>query len=159
MEIAICKILSAPESPVARLTSSFTRAHSRLSTDYSECDILGTYHYLEGRGIRSTYLSFHATRSYSSDLSPRGKGFCIVDKSSMRGKRNPTSYREKRKRGRRGEKAGPLIETRPDPSLLFLSCPASCFSARYVVLAASSPLNRSITDPSPPPTVGYDRLV
>ena len=150
--MAVCKFLSAPESPVARLASSFTCAHTRLPTNYSECDVLGMYHYPEGRRICYTYLSFYTTPSCSSDLSPGGKGYCIADKSAKRGKGNPSSCREKRKRGRRGEKAGPLIETWPDPSLLFLSCPASCFSARYVVLAASSPLNRSITDPSLPPT-------
>ena len=105
--MAICKILSAPESPDARLASSFTRAHSRLSTDYSECDVLGTYHYLEGRGIRSTYFSLHATGSYSSDLSPRGKEFCIVEKSAMRGKRNPT-YIERREKEEKGGK-GPAL--------------------------------------------------
>ena len=80
--MAIFKILLERESPVARLASSTTRAHSRLPTDYSECDVLSIYHFLEGRGICYTYLSFYPTPSCSSDLSPREKGFCILDKSA-----------------------------------------------------------------------------
>ena len=102
--MAICKILLAPESPVARLASSFTRAHSGIPINYSDCDVLGTYHYLEGRGICYTSLSFYTTSSCSSDSVPGEKGFCIVDKVLREVKeiRLHVQRREKEEEGGKG---------------------------------------------------------